>query len=364
MKAKILSANDITKEIVRELGFDPEDVAVTSIEVLSALVRRTAGLLCPCPRKRVLKNVLQSLDGVIPNHEDLKDEVDETIDMLVAHGDLLEHNDITREFTRSEIVLNRAPLSFIKRDSGACVLLGITPDDRPVLPDFLHEKILYNNFSRVIPDYAAPDVSTHLSGLGFIELPYKAWSKCPVPADPEKHIAAMDSHLMSSLAHSTDVIEGLRILDPSTTVEYYPDRWVTPKEHTGRFIGRRPQAYGAALWCYVELAHGKPRRFLDLPLPGSRWRGCDEAWHLQAAIDASVGRPQQYRVRDGVRDFTILDLLSPVPSWAQRRWVMVGMSVPRYQCLMSFRFRFGEIGEEIRFAKEHLWLSEKTGCNG
>lgn len=361
MKTKMLSADDVVREMVEELRLDPNVLGIASIEVLSALVRRTAGLLCPCPRKRILKNILQSLDGLVPDPDGLRDAIDETIDTLIAHGDLLEHNDVTRESSRSEVVLNRAPMAFVRRNSGACVLLGVTPDDRPVLPDFLHEKIQCNNFNRVIPADAAPDVSQHLAGLGFIELPYKAWSRCPSRVAPDKHIAVMDRHLVSSLAHATDAIEALRILDPSTAVEYYPDRWVTPKAHTGRFIGRRPQAYGADLWCYVELVHGKPKRFLDLPLPGSRWRGCDEAWHLQAAIDAVRGNPQKCKVREGARDYKILDLLSPVPSWAQRRWVMVGVSVPRQQCLMSFRFRSGEIGEEIKFGKNHLWLSEKLG---
>lgn len=361
MRTKMLSSDDVSRGMIEDLRLDPGILGIAEIEVLSALVRRAAGLLCPCPRKRVLKNILQSLDGVVPDPGELRDAIDDAIDTLVAHGDLLEHNDVTRESSRSEVVLNRGPMAFVRRNSGACVLLGVTPDDRPVLPDFLHEKIQYNNFNRVIPADAAPDVSKHLTGLGFIELPYKAWSKCPNPIPSDKHIATMDRHLISALAHSTDAVEGLRILDPSTSVEYYPDRWVTPNEHAGRFVGRRPQAYGAELWCYVELVHGKPKRFLDLPLPGSRWRGCDEAWQLQAAIDATRGNPQKYKVREGARNIKILDLLSPVPSWTQRRWVIIGMPVPRQQCLMSFGFQSGEIGEEIKFGKDHLWLSEKSG---
>lgn len=359
MKVNVLSSKDVAQDVVRDLGLNPEYVAVTYTEVLSALVRRTAGMLCPCTRKKVLKNVIQSLDGVIPNHGNLKDEVDEIIDMLIAHGDLLEHNDITRDLTRSELILNIAPLAFIKRVSGACVLLGVSPDDRPVLPDFLQEKIQYNNFTRMIAAEVDLDIPKHLLGIGFIELPYKAWAKCPPSSTPDKHIASVHNHLVSPIANTTEMIEGLRILDPLTNVDYYPARWVLPEGHTGVFLGRRPQAYGSDLWCYVELLDGKPRRFLDLPLPGSRWSGSDEAWHLQAAIDSYNGRPQHYKIRDDADDFKILDLFSPIPSWAQRRWVMMGIPVPKQNCLMSFRFRSVEIEEEIKFAKEHLWLSEK-----
>jgi len=108
------------------------------------------------------------------------------------------------------------------------------------------------------------------------------------------------------------------------------------------------------------LDQGKPKRFLDLPLMGSRWRGCGEAWRLQAAIDVIRGNPQIYRIREGTKDYRIFDLFSPIPSWAQRRWVMVGTPVLKHRCLLSYRFRSAEIGEEVIFAKEHLWMAEKT----
>ncbi len=246
MKVKILSVKDLANEIIKEMGLDPIHHAVTSIEVLSALIRRAAGLICPCTRKKLLKNVLQSLEGIISNHLDLKDKIDEIIDVLIAHGDILEHNDIAITLKRNELILNRAPLSFVKRDSGACIILGVTPDDRAVLPDFLREKIQYNNFTRVITTEAATDVSKHLSDIGFIELPYKVWSKYPTLVAPEKLIELMRNNLMLPLANSSEIIEGLRIIDPSTAVDYYRDRWIVPNEQTGLFIGRRPQAYGGA----------------------------------------------------------------------------------------------------------------------
>ena len=358
---KLISVNDVVRDFIREVGCDPESLGIDSVEVLSSLVRRAAGLLCPCTKKMLLKNITLSLDGVASKPEAIRDAVDETVELLVAHGDLLEHSDSTVDSPRrSEVVISRAPLSFVKRQSGACVILGVAPDDRPFLPDAIQEKIQYNNFNRVIPADAAPNLAEQLTDIGLIELPYEAWSKFPNVLSPDRHIDEIDRNLASSLAHDTDNIDGLRILDPSTPVEFYPARWVIPKEKTGQFIGRRPQAYGADLWCYVHLVQGRPKRFIDLPLLGSRWRGCDEAWHLQAAIDAISGNPQQYGVREGAQDYKIVALYSPIPSWIQRRWVMVGVSIPRERCLLSFRFHSTEIDEEIKFAKEHLWLTERT----
>ena len=75
-------------------------------------------------------------------------------------------------------------------------------------------------------------------------------------------------------------------------------RWREVRADSGRFVARRDQAYGSNLWCYVELSNGEPQRLLDFPLAGSRWRGCDEAWRLQMAIDAQRGAPQRFRLQE------------------------------------------------------------------
>ena len=61
-------------------------------------------------------------------------------------------------------------------------------------------------------------------------------------------------------------------------------------------MGRRPQEYGSPIWCFVEIENGVPQKLLDFPLPKSRWRGCDTAWHLQMAMDHVRGEPQRYRL--------------------------------------------------------------------
>lgn len=355
----ILNPQNVAEEIIEELGFDPKLLEISSREVLSALIRRTAGLICPCTKRRIQKTVLNSLNGLVNPLSDIRESVDELIDLLIANGDLLEQNDIMSDLSRNEVIIYLAPLSFVKRASGACILLGISPDDRQVLSDYLIENVQYNDFSRILSIDLNQDMADYLQGIGFIELPYKAWVKCPPPMTAEKTISIMDMNLGSYLAHSSETIEGLRIIDHSIGVEYYPGRWVCPNEQTGKYVGRRPQAYGADLWCYVELENGKPRRFLDLPLIGSKWRGCDEAWRLQAAIDHCNKKPQKYRLRSGTGDFKIIDLFSPVPSWIQRRWTMIGLPITSYKCLLSFRFRTQEIEEEIAFAKEQMWLTEK-----
>jgi hypothetical protein len=153
-------------------------------------------------------------------------------------------------------------------------------------------------------------------------------------------------------------VPGLVVLDPTTSVQYYRGRWRDPTGLTGRFVGRRQQAFGAKLWCYVELCNGQPDRYIDLPCGAMRFRGCDEAWRLQAAIDYEQRHPQRFRLRQGLEGTTLIDVFSPIPSWAQRRWTIVGEAVARDKCLMSFRFSRRDIEEETHFAEEYLWLRQ------
>jgi hypothetical protein len=71
---------------------------------------------------------------------------------------------------------------------------------------------------------------------------------------------------------------------------------------------------------------GEVKWFVDMPLLETRWRGCDEAWHLQQAIDSSLGHPQLYARRKGTaKETVVVDLFSPVPNWARRRWDYAGL---------------------------------------
>jgi hypothetical protein len=154
----------------------------------------------------------------------------------------------------------------------------------------------------------------------------------------------------------------LQILDSAQPVTYYRGRWTAPKRQSGNFVARRPQEFGASLWCFVALQDGAPARLLDFPLKKSRWRGCDAAWHVQMALDRRLGHPQLYRrraVNDGVR----LDFFSPLPLWAERRLILFGRPIPPEKCLMSYWLPAGEAKVEERFLQDRLWLSATDGAS-
>jgi hypothetical protein len=234
------------------------------------------------------------------------------------------------------------------------LLLGIVPDLILPLPEHLAERIEYQNHVRSIRGETGEDVPAWLKQFGFNELSTELWLKTPTFAAPQRHITSIDS-LLDRVGPSGQV-PGLEILDPATPVRYYRGRWTPPKLQSGRFVGRRPQAYGSPLWCYLELREGNAIKLIDLPLPQSTLRGCDEAWRIQAAIDAAHGDPQEFRVLPSQAGRTQVDFFSPVPLWAERRWNAIGERVRARGALFSYRFSTDETAEEVEFAQRVLWL--------
>lgn len=352
-----LTAIEVQAQKVKELGLDPECADLTSIEVIASALRRIAGYLCPCSGVTLVRNIVRPLRGLVDDLDTARSMVEETLDALIAHGDILEQQDISEDL-RSGVshLLYAAPASFVARRSGAVILLGIAQDQVSALPEEIEARIEYINHVRRLTATLDEDLPSDLKQLGLIEISYDMWLRSPPALSPAQHLQNFNQ-LLDEAPPSRDV-PGLLLLDPDRPVHYYRGRWVEPRSQTGRFVGRRSQAYGADLWSYVEVSGGNPERLIDLPSSSSRWRGCDEAWRLQLAIDAQRGRPQRFRLGSGPSGSVILELFSPIPMWGRRRWDAVGEPVPRSGCLFAYRLAEAEADEEARFAHEALWLDE------
>lgn len=124
-------------------------------------------------------------------------------------------------------------------------------------------------------------------------------------------------------------------------------------------VARRPQRYGIDIWCLVELANGIPARFLDLASPGDRYRPCDVAWRIQAAMDARSSRPQQFRTHT-IDDKAKLSFFAPLPSWAERRLSIVGTKAKGDRCLFSYEIPGSELAIECNFLRESLWMADTS----
>jgi hypothetical protein len=351
-----LTAKEVHAQKIRELGLNPEALDLTTPEGLAGALRRAAGYLCPCSAATLVSAVVRPLRGLVPDLEKAKELVEATLEAMTSHGDMLEQPDVQEGAPSARVLLYAAPASFVVRQSGLAVLLGVAADQLSPLPSELERRIQYlGHVRRLSPSSVSEDLRRELRLLGLLELTVDAWLKGPKPGGASQVVTATD-RLLDGVAPSRD-IPGLLLLDSTKPVRYYRGRWSEPKAQTGRFVGRRQQAYGADLWCYVQLTNGRPERMMDLPQRGSRWRGCDEAWHLQMAIDALRGSPQHFRMTPS-GEAVVLELFSPAPAWARRRWDAIREPVPSTGSLFAYRIPKAEVDEERRFVREVLWLEE------
>lgn len=356
---KQLSVADVHAQMVAELGLDPSAVDLTSVEAVAGALRRAASFLCPCSAPSLVRSVVRPMRGLVQDLDAFKELVEETLEAIVAHGDILEQLDVEGGPGRGAgSLLYAAPAGFVARESGAVILLGVTSDQLSALPHELEARIEYVNHVRRLSPSTGEDLRSDLGQFGLIETSYGAWLRAPQTETAAQHVARLD-RLLDTAEPSRDV-PGLSLLDPARSVRYYRGRWVEPRDQSGRFVARRRQAYGADLWSYIEVRDGNPERLVDFPIAGSRWRGCDEAWHLQMAIDARCGAPQHFRLRPGPDGTQLMEFFSPVPMWARRRWDAVGEPVVASGSLFGYRLKDTELGEESRFAREALWLDEMT----
>jgi len=334
------------------LGLDGDMQAHTDEALLAALVRRAAGFLCPCSAAALRAAVEESVQFLL-EEDGLRERIDAIIESLLVGGDLLELHDVTTDDSAATGTwLFAAPPGFIRRPNGTVFLVGIVPDHDVFLPEQIAERVVHEGVTRVIAS-RDEDLADALREHGLNELSEDLWLKTPKAQAPETLVGSARRRLRKQPGSSR--VEGLQVLDPETNVMYYRGRWTVPRRHTGMFVARRPQDFGAPIWCVAELENGTAVRFVDLPPRTSRWRGCDVAWHLQMAIDQARSNPQRYRRQDwdeGVR----LDFFSPVPLWAERRLVLFGKVLPRERSLFSYWLPSAEADSEERFLQERLWL--------
>jgi hypothetical protein len=348
-----ISREGVLKASRESLGLSPSAGPIDD-PLLAALLRRAAGILCPCSPPTIITSVLDALQYLVEDRIATEERLADLTDKLVVIGDLLELNQVTTDDPDVKSTwLFAAPPSFVARPDGTIFLLGIAADEVTPLPASLAANVVHEGVVRVLIPEPSEEARTVLRDLGWLELPASAWLKAP----REERAAQLRDSMLRKLEEqpTSGVIADLMILDASRDPRYYARRWVKPTDQTGHFVARRPQAHGASLWGLAALANGAPTRFLDLPPKGTRWRGCDIAWHLQMAIDDGLGRPQTYRRRDTAGGI-LLDFFSPLPLWATRRLAVLGHPVPPENCLFTYWVPNREAAAEEDFLRERLWL--------
>ncbi|MFF0892280.1 hypothetical protein [Streptomyces sp. NPDC003278] len=276
------------------------------------------------------------------------------MDLLLSIGDLIElpsHGDGKGR----QIYL--APPSYVEKAPGQYLLLGVRPNGAPLVDEALGAEILHEGHTRFL-ELGPESAHARLQAAHLHEIARAQWLKRPGVERATTVVTLMRQRLDG--AGESGQIADLKIIDTEASVLYYRGRWrPIVSGDSGDFVARRPQAYGADLWCFVRVEQGVPRALVDLPADDVTATGCDEAWHTQAAIDALRGAPQvmHVQVAPGRTGDLRLDLFSPVPGWAQRYLEFVGTLVPQARgALVSYRVPMSAIDDVSVFFTDMLWM--------
>lgn len=359
MQLRSLTPKEASKLAAVALGI-PNGVELGSVPGIAESLRRAASFMCPTTPSRTVDAVLGVLRPLLADRVD-RGKVSKVLDLLVASGDLLELNE---GGGRSSRLLYLAPPSYVERAPGSYLLAGVRPYGEALLSNDLAGFIKPVSHMRVL-EMSAGEAPRALDAAGIREVPAKTWISAPRAEAPET-FAARFSEPLGSAPRAGD-LKHVRILADKTDVTYYSGHWRSPTpQDTGTFLARRPQQYGADLWCIMSVEIGTPERVLDLPVHDPLAPGRDEAWRFQAALDSLSGAPQRFRVHDdSATSNFVLDFFSPLPGFAERYLGLVGKSRDKSPgALFSFEVPPNVVERTEAFLIEMLWMIPEETTNG
>ena len=118
---RALTVDEIHAQMVERLGLDPGAADLSFPEALACEIRRAAAFVCPASPRTLIRTVVQVLTAVV-EEDDLRERVDDMLEALIAHGDLMElERSCDNEGERMARLVFPAPPSFVlrQRDSPA-----------------------------------------------------------------------------------------------------------------------------------------------------------------------------------------------------------------------------------------------------
>ena len=353
MTVSRLSATEASALAVSVLGLNADVVDLLSREGLAASLRRAASFMCPTSPSRLVSAVLGAVRPLAANVEVDREEVSELLDLLIAAGDLLELRHPDAQTTR---LLYLGPPSFIEREPGNYLLLGVRPFGESLVDFDLAPRVEREGHTRNIR--LDPQIAhSELADAGLNHIDKKRWIAAPA-VEPAEALRERVRHCLD-VAASSGEIDGLQVLDPTTPVRFYRGRWRAPRVgDNGDFVARRPQAYGADLWCVVRLLDGAPERLTELPFENPLLPGRDEAWRLQMAFDSLRGVPQSFSVDPtGGGSEVLVKFYSPIPGFAERYLQLVGLALMAPGALFAYRVPSTALPSLAELLRDTLWMA-------
>lgn len=359
MTVVVMSADECEALALSTLGLADAGFAITSTEAIAASLRRAASFLCPCPPRRIVDAVLEVIRPLAPEDVLKRHDVMTVLDLIVAGGDLVE---LRPDAARATRLLYLGPPTYVQKEPGLYLIAGVRPYGEPLI-EADRGWVEYYGHTRMI---AVDDIDARnvLRGFGLQSVSPQRWVGQPAVVAASELLAATNTRLDGGLSAGAFAPQ-YSVIDPQASVTYYRGRWrpLVPAD-AGIFVARRPQAYGADVWCVLRVSDGVPQRIVDFPIDDPGAAGRDEAWRLQAAIDAELGHPQRVRTRhigDTGSD-VILDFFSPLPGWAERRIQLAAYAVDRSAgALVSFRASPAASHDLQKYLSDMLWVQPTDG---
>ena len=352
-RLELLSPHQALSLAFRQLECDLSESSDGPRVLLACLLRRAASVMAPCSPAALINAVEIVSQHILPEYDGFRTDLYETLDCLVAGGDLL-----VRSPTGSQVEVYLTPPTFVARTSGTLLLCGGITDDGLPLDDDLMARVRHKGYQRLLHPFPGEQLVERLLDASFTETPLTAWIDAPTACECAEVVQRMGERL--SQQGPTGELQGLTVLDPGTPARPYGRRWVEPGSVRGDCVARRPVPWGAPKWCIVRIGEAGPISLVDLPIRSS-FRGCDEAWYLQAAMDAASGDPHTLWLREDATT-TLISFDFPIPMWVERRLEIIGeRSDPSAGHLLSYSIPSTEVAEEVDSLKTRLWLKPKVG---
>jgi hypothetical protein len=354
---QIISAEKVIEKTILGLGQTAEVGGELSDAFLCELLRRIAGFHCPCSPSTMRMVAMQSLLGLVGENTNIVSRIDYAIEALQAGGDLIEARYVTDSDGRARgTFLYLAPPSFVQYPSGTIRVVGLASEETNPLPTSIRGRIKWEGPARLLEPDANERLAETLKDAGLGEQSFKSWLRLPLATTAHEYRKQIDNALQSATAAGD--VDGLRIFDIDST-ERYSGGWVAVETHQGRYVCRRPQAYGSDLWGVVLLSEGKPQKLVDFPYLDGNQRGCDEAWRALLALYNEAGKPQQFDVLEGPESSEIaFDF--PVPLWVQRRLEVVGARVTHQTRMFCYSISNRAMQAEREFLNSSVWMIQST----